>query len=139
MTHRILTLQNTAMRFMTFNGPRTSATPLYAELGILKLFDLVKLMNILYVHKYLNGNLPIDTLESLEFSKTNHSYGTRSNKVGLLKRPNVNTSSYGLASFTRISSNQWNELQNHFSNLNLSELSLSRLKSSTTDFLLSSY
>ena len=29
VTHRVLTLQNTAMRLMTFNGPRTSATPLY--------------------------------------------------------------------------------------------------------------
>ena len=41
-TYRVLTLQNIAMRLMTFNGPRTSATPLYAELGILKLFDLTK-------------------------------------------------------------------------------------------------
>ena len=37
VTHRIFTLQNTAMRLMTFNGPRTSVTPLYGELGILKL------------------------------------------------------------------------------------------------------
>ena len=65
MTHRVLTLQNTALRLMTFNGPRTSATPLYADLSILKLFDLVKIMNILYVHKYLNGNLPTDTLKPL--------------------------------------------------------------------------
>ena len=98
VTHRILTLQNTAMRLMTFNGPRTSATPLYTKLGILKCFDLVKVMNILYVHKHLNGDLPIDTLETLEFTKTNHSYGTRSNTIGLLKRSNVNTSNYGLAS-----------------------------------------
>ena len=104
---------------MTFNAPRTSATPLYAELGILKLFDLTKVMNILYVHKHLNGNLPIDTLEILEFTRTNHSYGTRSNNIGLLKRANVNTSNYGLASFTHLSSNQWNELQRHFPNLDL--------------------
>ena len=124
---------------MSFNGPRTSPTPLYAELGILKVFDLVKLMNILYVHQYLNSELPTDTLETLELTKINHSYGTRSNAVGLLKRPNVNTSTYGLASFTRVSSNHWNELQAQFSNVNLSELSLSRLKSSTTDHLLSLY
>ena len=124
---------------MTFNGPRTSATPLYAELGILKLFDLVKVMNILYVHKHLNGDLPLDTLETLEFTKINHSYGTRGNTIGLLKRPNVNTSTYGLASFTRISSNQWNELQRHFPNVSLSDLSLSRLKSSSTDHFLSLY
>ena len=93
---------------MTFNAPRTSATPLYAELGILKLFDLTKVMNILYVHKHLNGDLPIDTLETLEFSKINHLYGTRSNNIGLLKCANF-------ASFTQVSSNQWNELQKTFS------------------------
>ena len=35
VTHRILTLQNFAMRLLTFNGPKTSATPLYSKLGIL--------------------------------------------------------------------------------------------------------
>ena len=124
---------------MTFNGPRTSATPLYVEVGILKLFDLTKVMNILYVHKHLNGDLPVDTLENLEFSKTNHSYGTRSNNIGLLKHANVNTSNYGLTSFTHHSSNQWNELQKCYPDLNLSELLPSRLKSLSTNYFLSSY
>ena len=45
VTHRILTLQNFAMRLLTFNGPRVSATPLYAELGVLKFFDQVEIIN----------------------------------------------------------------------------------------------
>ena len=110
---------------------------LYAELGILKLFDLTKVMNILYVQKHLNGNLPIDTLETLEFTKTNHSCRTRSNTIGLLKRANVNTSNYGLASFTRLSSNQWNELQKYFPNLNHSELLSTRLNSLSANYFLS--
>ena len=69
VSHRILTLQNFAMRLLTFKGPRTSATPLYSELGILKFFDQVEIMNILYVHKYLNGNLPVDSLETLKFER----------------------------------------------------------------------
>ena len=47
VTHRILTLQNFALRLLTFNGPRISATPLYSELKILKFFDQVKVMNII--------------------------------------------------------------------------------------------
>jgi len=111
VTHRILTLQNSALRLITFNGPRTSATPLYAELGILKFFDLVKTLNIPYVHKYLNGNLPSDSLETLEFNKLNHSIGTRGNTAGLLSRQNVNTTNFGLHSLTRIAADQWNFLQ----------------------------
>ena len=47
VTRRILTHQNFAMRLITFNGPTVSATPLYADLGILKCFDQVKVMNVL--------------------------------------------------------------------------------------------
>ena len=103
VTHRILTLQNTAMRLLTFNGPRTSATPLYSELGILNLFDQVEVMNILYVHKYLNGNLPTDTLNTLKFQKIDHSFGTRGNVIGLIKQPTICTTNYGLYSFSNLS------------------------------------
>ena len=138
VTHRIQTLQNTAIRLITFNGPRVSATPLYAELGILKAFDQVKVMNILHIHKYLNGNLPTDALDTLKFNKINHSFGTRGNSVSLLKHQSVNTTCYGLNSFTRLSSNQWNELQK-VSNFDLSELKFSSLKSLSTKFYISKY
>ena len=127
------------MRLITFNGPRKSATPLYAELSLLKFFDQVKVLNILYVHKYLNGNLPEDCLKTLKFEKTDHSYGTRGNTIGLLNRPNVNSTNYGLNSFSRLSYNQWNELQQNFQDLNLSELKLARLKSLSTNFYLNKY
>ena len=84
---------------------------MYAEFRILKFFDQVKVLIILYIHKYLNGNLPEDCLKNLKFDKTDHSYGTRGNTIGLLSRPNVNSTNYGLNSFSRISYNQWNELQ----------------------------
>ena len=84
VTHRIVTLQNTAMRLMSFKPPRTSATPIYAEFGILKFFDKAEIMNILYVHKYLNGNLPADCLETHKINKINHPRGTRGNIIGLL-------------------------------------------------------
>ena len=127
------------MRLITFNGPRVSATPLYAEVGVLKLFDQVKLMNILYIHKYLNGKLPQDTLKTLKFERTSHSIGTKGNSIGLLKRPNVKTTYYGLNSFSRSSLNQYNELQKHNRNVGLRELRFSKLKSLATDFLLNQY
>jgi len=44
---------------MAFNGPITSTTPLYAELGILKFFDLVKTFNIPY-YVHINTSMVID-------------------------------------------------------------------------------
>ena len=138
-THRILTLQNFAMRLITFNGPRISATPLYSELGILKLFDQVEIMNILYVHKYLNGKLPVDTLKTLNFEKVDHSFATRGNVIGLLKQPSATTTNFGLYSFSNLSVNQWNNLQKNHPNLCLSELRLSKLKTLSTKFYLNKY
>ena len=127
------------MRLLTFNGPRVSATPLYAELGVLKFFDQVEIMNILYVHKYLNGNLPTDTLKTLKFSKIDHSFETRGNTIGLLKQPSVNTTNYGLHSFSNLSTKQWNDLQKQFQSLCLSELKLLKLKILSTNFYLNKY
>ena len=131
--------QNFAMRLLTFNGPKISATPLYSELRILKLFDQVEIMNILYVHKYLNGKLPVDTLKTLNFEKVNHSFATRGNVIGLLKQPSATTTNFGLYSFSNISVNQWNNLQKNHPNLCLSELRLSKLKTLSTKFYLNKY
>jgi hypothetical protein len=139
VTHRILTLQNTALRLITFNGPRASATPLYSELGLLKFFDQVKVMNILYVHKFLNGNLPADVLATLKFEMSNHPFGTRGNIIGLLKLSPVNTSNFGINSFSRLSSCQWNDLQNSCKTSDLSELAISNLKSLATEYYLRKY
>ena len=129
VTHRIQTLQNTALRLMTFSPPRTSATNLYANYKLFKIFDLVKLMNILYVHKFLNQNLPTDILNSLSINKVDHSLGTRSGTKSLLRYQSVNTTFFGLNSLSRLSSHQWNLLQLNNSKFNLSEMSLSKLKS----------
>ena len=50
--HRILTLQKFALRLMTFNAP------IFSNLGILKFFELVEVLNILFVHQHSNQGLP---------------------------------------------------------------------------------
>ena len=84
VTHRILTLQKAALRLITFSEPRSPSSPIFAELGILKFFDLVEVLNIHLVHQHLNLNLPEDTLKTLNLKKINHSFGTRGNLHGLL-------------------------------------------------------
>ena len=139
VTHRIQVLQNTAMRLITFKGPRTSATPIYAELGLLKFFDQVKVMNILYVQKYLNGNLPSDVLSTLDFEEIDHLRGTRRKKCKLLKLSTVNTLNFGLNSFTRLASKQWNELLRNHPDTDLCDLDTDDLKSLATSYFLGKY
>ena len=138
-THRIQVLQNTAIRLMTFNGPRVSTTPLLANFEILNVFDQVKVMNIAYLHRYFNANLPAESLQSLKFEKTQHPTGTRDKFIELIFRPNVNTTNFGLNSFTRISSNQWNELQRNHIDTKLSDIEFKELKALSFKFYLDKY
>ena len=112
-THRILTLQNTALRLITFSMPRTSTTSVFSELSLLKVFDQVKVLNISYLQKFLKNNLPSDVISLLDFEEIDHFTGTRGKSIKLLKLSSVKTSNFGLNSFSRLSAKQWNELQKH--------------------------
>ena len=102
-------------------------------------FDQVKVMNITYLHRYFNQNLPSESLKTLTFEKTPHEIETKDQFIELIFRPNVNTTNFGLNSFTRISSNQWNELQRKFIDKKLSDLELKELKYMTIEFYMNKY
>ncbi len=90
VTHRIQVLQNTALRLMTFQEPRASVTHTYAELKILKFFDLVETINIMFVYRFLNRYLPSDCLSTFSFTLFPHDIATRGNNISLLFVWNVN-------------------------------------------------
>ena len=121
-------------RLITFSAPRTPSNPIFSNLGILKFFDIVEVLNILFVHQYLNQNLPSDLLKTLKFIKISHSFNTRGNFLGLLKLPSVKTHNYGSNSFSKLAIQQWNDFQ-----LNISESSFQRLKTLLHKSFLSSY
>ena len=125
--HRILTLQKCALRLITFSVPRTPSNPIFSDLGILKFFNLVEVLNILFVHQLFNVDLPEDLLDTFDFDKISHSFNTRGSCLGL-KISSVNTKTYGLNSFSRLSIQQWNHLQQSFPDINLAEISYSNLK-----------
>ena len=67
VTHRILTLQKSALRLITFSNPRSPSSPIFAELKLLKFFDLVEVLNVLLVHRHLNQNLPFGYTGNSQF------------------------------------------------------------------------
>ena len=124
--HRILTLQKYALyRLITFSAPRTPSNPIFSDLGILKFFNLVEVLNILFVHQLFNVDLPEDLLDTFDFSIISHSFNTRGSCLGLLKISSVNTKTYGLHSFSKLSIKQWNHLKQSFPDTNLTEISYS--------------
>ena len=135
----ILTLQKCALRLITFSAPRTPSNPIFSDLGILKFFNLVEVLNILFVHQLFNVDLPEDLLDTFDFSKISHSFNARGSCLGLLKTSSVNTKTYGHHSFSRLSIQQWNHRQQSFPDINLAEISYSNLKYLACKFYLEKY
>ena len=74
---------------------------------ILKLINLVEVLNILLFINSLMSiflTLPEDLFDTFDFSKISHLFNTiRESWLGLLKVSSVNTKTYGLRSFSRLS------------------------------------
>jgi len=127
------------MRLISFNDFCTPSSPLFKSFKILKIFDLVKVLNIMFVHQFLNSNLPADLLDYFKFNKLNHPYKTRGTGLGLLTLPNSNTTRYGLHSLSKTTISEWNSLQQLYPQLSLSLMSLKALKSLSVRHYLSIY
>ena len=104
--------------------------------GYILYFKSVKLLNILFIHKYLNFNLLSDLCDTFNFVYIDHNYATRNRTMGLLKLPLVSTTTYyGLQTLSYQAVSQWNSLQQLNSDTLLADMSLSSLKSFVTSEL----
>ena len=90
-SQRAFILQKYALRIISFSVPQTPSAPLFHNFKILTIFDLVKLLNILFIHKYLNFNLLSDLCDTFNFVYIDHNYATRNRTMGLLKLPLMST------------------------------------------------
>ena len=97
-SQRAFILQNFALRIIFFSVPRTPSAPLFDNFKILTEFDL-KLLVTLFIHKYLNFNLPSDLCDTFNFACIDHNYATRNRTMDLLKIPLVRTTTYGFKNF----------------------------------------
>ena len=127
-TRRVLILQKCALRIISFSPPRSPSAPLFKRFEILTIFDLVKTLNILFVHQHLNFQLPPDLCNTIHFNKIDHSYPTRSQSLGLLKCPEVSTVWYGQKSLYIQSITQWNHIKRLHPYTSLTELSTKKIK-----------
>ena len=59
--HYTITLQKYALRLIIFSTPRSPSNPIFSNHRILKFFDLVEILNILFVHQLFNIDIPEDT------------------------------------------------------------------------------
>ena len=95
----ITRLQNRALRILNFQDLRADSSPLYVNDEILKLKDLIKVKNILFIHDYLNKSLP--SCFQNDLTKLDDIYTlvrTRNANSGFLYVPKQNSTIYGIFS-----------------------------------------
>ena len=139
ITKRILLLQKSALRLITFSPSQSPSLPLFAELKILTIFDLVKYLNTLFVHQALNTKLPPQVCNTFNFTKPIHNLNTRGSSIGLLTQANVNTIHFGIWSLKFQCVKNWNFFQNHFKSIDLASVSPQKLKTLLYEYLINSY
>ena len=142
-SRRILTLQKTSLRLLTFSDYNSPSSTLFLSLKILSFFDFIKYQNILLVYNLLNRKMPSPLCDTFNLSsltvnaRLNH-FPTRV-KSGILQLPRVSTVHFGNYSIRYQSVLSWNLVQNFLDVDDLSTLSLDRLKYLVRFYFLSLY
>ena len=147
-TSQISTLQNKAIRIMSFADRYANADNLYKDLKILKLNDLILSNNILFVHKSLNGNSPAYFKNYFEEYTPIHTYNTTRNPRSAYSIPpgSVTVSNDATARFSLKAKcgQSWNDFLKNVSNSTsqserLKQINVLRFKSIVKAHLLGTY
>ena len=134
---KVQTVQNKAMRVISFKNYCERSSPLYKNLNILKLSDYVKLLNCLLLHDQFNNKLPDVFHDFVLPVKEIHPYNTR-NSCKNVVIPQSNTYTYGSRSVTSSCMRDWNQLQ-QLTNCDFLKLKRSRLKTLLTKHFIDTY
>ena len=140
---KIETLQNNALRLITFSEFNAHVSPLYKSLKILKLKDQITLQNCLLVLDQLNKNIPSNfsdffiTTKDLYSSVTTRV--TRNSKKGKLYVPRVNSVRYGRRSIKQSCILSWNHIIDKFPNTDFTKIQRNDLKRLITESFINLY
>jgi hypothetical protein len=131
---RIGKLQRSAIRLLTFSDWNTNNKPLFNQLNILCVTDLVFTMNITLVHAVLSRSTSNAIKKSLNLEYLPDSYFTRGVSVKLLSRPYARTTNFGIYSIKYQCILDWNTLEQQFRNIDLTSLRLTMIKNLSINY-----
>ena len=114
----LITLQKRAIRTITFSKPDEHSEPLFKELEILKLTDLVTLHNALLMYHYYYNLLPSSFENFFQTVASLHSYNTRLASKSTYYINTIKTN-YGKFNIRFAAVNVWNHLDERIKHLPL--------------------
>ena len=111
-----LVLQKKAMRLISFAHFQAHTDPLFKDMKMLKIMDIVKMNNILFVHNVLNNKAPKHFNDYFVIKQTHHDHRTINNPnstysipKGSLVLPQIETA-IGKQQIKYICSENWNSI-----------------------------
>ena len=139
ITKRVFLLQKQAIRIISNSDWRAHSTPLFFNFNFMKFFDFVKYRNILFIHQFLNNELPQCLHNTFSFAHLNSNINTRGRTAGLLVQHRFNTVTFGQNSIQNQSISAWNLMQLNLQIDDLSKLPLHKVKRLSKSYFISSY
>ena len=103
---KIEILQRKCLRIITFSDFRSHANPLFRDLKVLKVRDIIKLQQLQLLYDFLNKSLPADLKSLFTLNSHIHRYQLRT----LFHIPKINSSTYGNKSIKFHCPDLWNNL-----------------------------
>ena len=138
IVNRLQTIQDRAIRYMTFKPKRTTPLPLFKKSEILNLQDYIVLQNCLFAHDCINEKLPAPLLDDrIMFVQT--SGNTRAERLNQLVNFRTKTVLYGSNSIKSKAVKAWNDVNVELHHLKLQDESKSICKKRIYDHLLEKY
>ena len=124
-----------AVRLMSFSDKDAPSSPIFKDLNILKLNDLITTNNIIFVHKTLNKLTPSHFGNYFELHAPSHNHATRNNPSSGYSLPpgSVSVDNIPMDSLKYNCARDWNDMLKEISRTNrtlrpLLEMSIISLK-----------
>ena len=136
---KIFTLQEKAMRIITFQSRNCHSSPLFCKLKLLKFNDKVHLENVLLISKFINSLLPPVFNNWFTFWSNVHNYETTSSATCKLFKPSFRTNLYGKKSITLNAIDAWNKAQTSLVDTILKNLTPNKIKTIIMKKMIDSY
>ena len=111
LINKLFILQKKAIRAITFSDFRAHSSPIFKDLGILKIYDLFQYQVSSLMWDFDHNTLPKSLNVLFKKTRNMHAYSTRFVNSDKLTIPRVNSSAYGDKSFQVIGAVKLNQLK----------------------------
>ena len=118
LINEIALLQRKGLRIITFNERNTPTDPLYKDLKIFKVHEMIQTDNCLLALNHINKTLPTVFNDFFQYTNNQHNHLTRDASKNKIITPQVKTTQYGLHSIKYKTAKDWNQIQQKLATFN---------------------